>query len=163
MRTYNADSYETVVICGSFRKLYGEIVEVIKLFEENGIKVLSPQIKKVINPEDDFIKFEGEENIAPNVIENAHLSALKEADMVYFYNKGGKFGFSSAIELGYCLANGIEFCCLEDLHEESFAEILKDKICTPNELIRNFKISDEVTKSRDWFDNFYHRIKECEL
>ena len=60
-----------VVISGSFRKHLQGILKLKKELEERGIEVIKPNrvktIKNIENP--DFVKFEGEENIHPYILE----------------------------------------------------------------------------------------------
>ncbi len=60
-----------VVISGSFRKHLQGILKLKKELEERGIEVIKPNrvktIKNIGNP--DFVKFEGEENIHPYILE----------------------------------------------------------------------------------------------
>ena len=60
-----------VVISGSFRKHLQGILKLKRKLEERGIEVIKPNRIKTINNIDnpDFVKFEGEENIHPYILE----------------------------------------------------------------------------------------------
>ena len=60
-----------VVISGSFRKHLQGILKLKRELEERGIEVIKPNKIKMINNIDnpDFVKFEGEENIHPYILE----------------------------------------------------------------------------------------------
>lgn len=85
------------------------------------------------------------------------------SDIVYICNPTGYLGASVMLELGYLLASNKEVIFMEKPSEPIILQILIDnsslgntKVYTPNELVDYLKRSDEISKSRDWFDNNYH-------
>ena len=97
-----------VVISGSFRKHLQGILKLKKELEDRGIEVIKPNrvktIKNIANP--DFVKFEGEENIHPWILEREYFDAIEECDAHIIYNKDSYLGMSATIELGASMAKG---------------------------------------------------------
>lgn len=94
-----------MVVCGSFRKFYGEIVEFINLLERLGFTVLSPAKSKIINPWDDYVILEADRHCESVFeIQNKHLEAIKEADFICIYDDPkGYLGETTAFEIGFAL------------------------------------------------------------
>ena len=97
-----------VVISGSFRKHLHGILKLKKELEERGIEVIKPdRIKKINNIDNpDFVKFEGEENIHPWILEREYFNAIVKCDAHIIYNKDSYLGMSAMIELGASMTKG---------------------------------------------------------
>jgi len=97
-----------VVISGSFRKHLQGILKLKEELEKRGIEVIKPDrvktIKNIDNP--DFVKFEGEENMHPYVLEREYFKAIEECDAHIIYNEGSYFGNSATYELGASMTKG---------------------------------------------------------
>lgn len=91
-----------VVISGSFRKHLQGILNLKRELEERGIEVIKPNRIKTINNMDnpDFVKFEGEENIHPYMLEMEYFDAISKCDAHIIYNKNSYIGQSAAYEIG---------------------------------------------------------------
>ena len=78
-----------VVISGSFRKHLQGILKLKTELEKRGIEVIKPnKIKAINNIEDpNFVRFEGEENIHPYILEMEYFDAIGECDAHIIYNK----------------------------------------------------------------------------
>ena len=97
-----------VVISGSFRKHLQGILKLKKELEERGIEVTKPNRVKTIDNIDnpDFVKFEGEENVHPYMLEREYFDAIEECDVHIIYNKDSYLGESALYELGASMAKG---------------------------------------------------------
>ena len=97
-----------VVISGSFRKHLQGILKLKREFEERGIEVIKPNRVRTINNIDNpaFVKFEGEENIHPYMLEKEYVDAIRECDAHIIYNKDSYLGQSAIYELGASMAKG---------------------------------------------------------
>lgn len=97
-----------VVISGSFRKHLQGILQLKKELEERGIEVIKPNRVKTINNIDNpnFVKFEGEENIHPYMLEREYFDAIGECDAHIIYNKDSYLGKSATYELGASMTKG---------------------------------------------------------
>ena len=102
-----------VVIVGSYRKFYKEVVKKIEEFEDEGINVLMPAKSTIINYGDEFIKFEGDQNIPIKLIEMNFLESVKKADFIYVVNPNGYVGVSAAFEMGFAYSIGKPIYCME--------------------------------------------------
>jgi len=121
-----AKDKEKIVIIGSYRKFYEQINRKIELFEKNNFIVLMPPKSKIINPNDEFVKFQHEENKTIKEIEESFLNAIKIADFVYIFNPNGYIGSSSAFEIGFSYGLKKKIYCMEkpqDLILENTCEV----------------------------------------
>ena len=160
MYRLKSDLYQTVGICGSFRKHYKEICEAIKTFEEHGFKVLTPAVDKIKDESADFILFENNDTDNARELEKRHIDKLMESDIVYIVNCEGYLGASVMLELGYLLASKKEVIFLEEPKEQIIVQALIDN--SQNGLGINFQSSlelsnemishNELVECRDWFD-----------
>lgn len=95
-------------ISGSFRRFYKEICETRRVFEKNGIIVLSPAVSKIINPDEDFPLLETDKkDSTKKEIEDMHLKAIEESDFLYVVCPDGYIGNSTRFEIGYAHGKGI--------------------------------------------------------
>ena len=91
------------VLHGSFRKHLSEIVRAKRIFEAAGIEVLAPREEEVVAEQDGFVKFAGEEQADPRLVELLylhHLKRLGDGGFSYFVNPEGYIGKSASYELG---------------------------------------------------------------
>ena len=91
------------VLHGSFRKHLPEIIRVKRIFEAAGIEVLVPREEEVAVEQDGFVKFAGEEQADPRLVELMYLHHLKQLGsdgFSYFVNPEGDIGKSASYELG---------------------------------------------------------------
>lgn len=97
-----------VVISGSFRKHLQDILKLKKELEEQGIEVIKPNKVKTIDNIDnpDFVKFEGEENTHPYMLEWEYFDAIRQCDAHIIYNKDSYLGKSATYELGASMTKG---------------------------------------------------------
>lgn len=162
MLIYNADKVKTITICGSFRKHYKEILEVIEIFEENGFKVLSPKKSEIVNPNEEFVLFRDDETNEPSELENIHLESIKEADILYFCNFEGYMGFSTALELGYAISYGHVIYFYDKPQEIILHKMILDKfsnvIVKPEELCIKLQAGNTIANI-EYFDS-YHKFKK---
>jgi len=75
------------LIIGSFRKHYKEILRIIDIFHNAGVKVFSPKKSFIINPKDEFVIFDYDpKNKSKREIEDAVLKKIHNVDFVYLAN-----------------------------------------------------------------------------
>lgn len=129
----NKENRFKVVISGSFRKHFEGIQEKIEEFEKAGIVVLSPKKAKVVNPTEEFAILETDKTTDPKTLEQQHLDAIYEADVLYLYNEKGYIGASATMELGWALALGKPIYAKEE-GEDFTLKLYCGKIATPKEI-----------------------------
>lgn len=124
----------TSLLIGSFRKHYKDIINVIKLFHDKGIEVLSPKKAKILNPDDEFVVFDYDpEHLSEKELEDLVLKKMHKCHFVYLVNPGGYIGLSASFEVGYCAAHGIDVYAAEP-STELCAKYIKDFI-KPEEMV----------------------------
>lgn len=160
MLVYNCDKVKTITICGSFRKHYKEIIEVIEIFERCGFVVLSPKKSEILNPNEEFVVFESDETSDPAELENIHLEAVKEADIIYVCNFDGYIGFSTAMELGYAINYGHLLYFYDKPNESIFDKLINSGklVSKPDELCERLESANRFADV-EYFDS-YHKLKK---
>lgn len=103
-----------ISIIGSFRKYYDEIKKVIKLFEDNGIEILSPEFSIVTHSIDDFVVFASDNlQLSPADIQTETLNKILKSDVVFVYNPKGYVGRTTCYEIGVLRTTSISIFFLE--------------------------------------------------
>lgn len=129
----NSKKQPTIVVSGSFRKHFKAITEKIREMEKLGIKVLSPKVSKVVNPEDEFVVLETDNTTDPKILEQYHLNAIYKADALYIYNPNGYIGASTTMELGWAMALGKPIY-VKEVVEDFTLKLFCENVVTPQEL-----------------------------
>jgi ADP-ribose pyrophosphatase YjhB (NUDIX family) len=92
-----------VVVHGSFRRHFDQILEAIEVFKAAGFTVLAPEASDIIASTDGFAVLKGEEGLDPRYIEARYLHNLKRLGrngFSYFVNPKGYIGRSTSYEWG---------------------------------------------------------------
>lgn len=158
MRVYNCDNYNSVVILGSFGKHYDLIVETAQIFTNNGFDVLAPKTSGIENNDNSYLILVGDTSDNPRELELDYLNKCLEADFVYVCDKDGYIGTTVAFELGVLTNNGQEVYFMEKTKDELFNSMInleENVVCSPEELISNMKLHNDIWNSREWFDSDY--------
>lgn len=114
-----------VTISGSYRKHFDRILAAKHAFEEMGWTVLRPHTEKIVDPDGQFVRLEGDPE-DPRERQEAQLAAIRRSRLVFNVNPGGYVGTSSAGEAYYCAAlreSGlvVPFFCQEQPFEQAVA------------------------------------------
>lgn len=116
-----------VVISGTFRRdrpglerLYHELVT-------TGCQVLSPRRMEFDGGE--FVRDLAEQKLDPKSIEDTHLVALEQSDMMWLHAPNGYVGCSGALEIGYAIAKGIPIFSNQPVSDVSLREYVR---CVPS-------------------------------
>ena len=113
------------VVSGSFRKFYDGIAETVSIFEDSGIKVLSPKISQIKNPGEEFAILESDTTTDIKTLEQNHLDAISKADFLYVYDPQGVVGMSTMMEIGWALAIQKPIFALETPIDVVLAEFIQ--------------------------------------
>ena len=105
-----------VVLCGSFNRHLKRISKLMTDLRERGISVLSPSNTTVIGKKDGFVLFDGDKmiNNCKWTIENPHVQAIKQCDIVIICNFENYVGCSTAYEWGRAASYGKKVVFLEN-------------------------------------------------
>lgn len=146
------DRYQTVGLCGSFRKHMREINEAHRLFTASGFTVLAPaEISKVINPGSEFVLLESDRSTNPRDLEARYQGELLKSDVVLVCNPGGYTGGSVMMELGR-LVGRADVYFTEEPQEPVVREMAMHAIYSPEELIGMMTDHNKTFDMRDWPD-----------
>lgn len=129
------------VLIGSYRKHFTQMQRVLKLFNDEGIHVLSPKQGEVVNPSSDFILLDYDpEILSDGEIQAIVLKKMDKTNFTYLVNPNGYLGMSASFEIGYGIAKGIKMFCMEPIRE--MHQHFVRHIYTPGDILR------------DWYKHF---------
>ena len=128
---------KSVVICGSSR-FKKEVVKFSEELRKLGVIVFEPRLFGA-NKEWENITGEVKRLVAAGLTYD-HMQKMRQADVVYIYNKGGYAGNSTTMEIGFAVALGKIIYAFENDDTEVCRDILfKEIIKTPKELEKRLK------------------------
>jgi hypothetical protein len=91
----------SVSIIGSFRQYYAQATLAVEEFESLGIHVRSPVVSRIVNPGDEFARFETDPpQSSDQLIQAMTLDRILGSDLVYVVAPGGYVGRTTCYELG---------------------------------------------------------------
>jgi hypothetical protein len=98
----------TASVIGSFRRHYQEVVLAVEAFRRSGILVYSPAVSFIVNPADDFVRFESDPPFSENAdIQFRALKHILASDFVFVVAPNGYIGRTTCYELGIVHMAGI--------------------------------------------------------
>ena len=106
----------TAVVCGSYKKYWNRIYELILDLQRRGIKVLSPTGSRIVQNRNGFVLFETDnlDSRCNFEVELPHLRAINECDMVVVCNYDNYIGSSTASEIGWAFCQGKKTVYIEN-------------------------------------------------
>jgi len=91
----------SVSLIGSFRQHYEEVRQAAAIFTAAGITVRSPPMSRIVDPRQEFVRFESDSTLeSDHAIQAATLAKIFSSDFVYVVNPNGYIGRTTAYELG---------------------------------------------------------------
>ncbi len=109
--------FRYVTISGSFRKHLNYILNIKKMLEAYGTKVLSSRFTEPKNPGEKFVVFAGEEGLSPLELERYHLDSISKSDALIVCDPDGYVSVSALIEIGFANAIGKRIIFVEKPEE----------------------------------------------
>lgn len=129
-------SVTSISIIGSFRQHYDHVVAAARVFEFAGIKVKSPALSRIVNPEDDYVRFESDPPSCSDLtIQRATLDKILTSDVVYVACPGGYIGRTTSYELGQVHHRGIPVFFSQFPHDLPI-EVLEEAVTDPETLAK---------------------------
>ena len=133
-----------VVISGSFKKSFTEIIELKEQLENKRIEVLNPKslttINNIDNPE--FVLFEGEKNEDRNELERKYLESIANSDAHIIYVSNGYLGESAFSKMLFACSQGIPVYLTEQI-EKLYCDNKLQSIAFMS-LIQSFINNDQI-------------------
>ncbi len=145
-----------VVISGSFRKAFREIMKVADEFEKVGFDILSPKKSKVVNPGEEFAILESDDTDDPKTLEERHLEAIVKADVLYIVAPNGYLGDLAKMELGFAYALRKHIYCSEIVDDATLKLYCGEK-AAPSEIAKQLAAYEITT------DHLHPRCSLAEL
>lgn len=131
----------TGCVIGSFRKYYGEVVEIIKMFEDNGHTILSPKCSNIIRDEDGFVILASDDSRFTHIdIQTMVFHRAFRSDFVYVWNPNGYVGKTTCYEIGRLIERKIPLY-YKEYPVDVPIYIPKGSIITVDELINYVKLN----------------------
>jgi hypothetical protein len=91
----------SVSIIGSFRQYYPQAALAVREFESLGVNVRSPVVSRIVNPGDEYARFETDPpQSSDQLIQATTLEKILSSDLVYVVAPGGYVGRTTCYELG---------------------------------------------------------------
>jgi NTP pyrophosphatase (non-canonical NTP hydrolase) len=132
-------------ISGSFRRDLEQIGEAMKLFQSEGVEIISPRTHEAVGNIDDFVLVEGDMG-TPAELERAHLDAIARSNLLYVVNPGGYLGLSVSMEIGFALAYRVSVFAQERFTSRPFDGIVE--AVSPREAARRIATEhDDVPRA----------------
>jgi len=126
----------SVAIIGSFRRYYKQIADAAREFEAAGICVTSPTVSRIVNPGDQYVRFETDcQHSADHTIQRIVLSRILNSDLIYVVVPEGYIGRTTCYELGRVQERGIPVFFSEPPRDLPI-EIPHDSVLDPATLAR---------------------------
>ena len=95
-----------VAISGSFKRHLEEVGQAIDSFSFLGVEILSPQDNNIVDELEGFVFLDSDQRRSIKGVQNRHLSAIGNADILYVVCPDGYTGQSVCLEIGYAIATG---------------------------------------------------------
>lgn len=133
---------KTICVCSSF-KFYDDYLEMKKMWETSGIRVLGPvphpKVRKQENPAEfmENLSDKEHEKIAREV-EHKFLKKIRRADVIYVLAKNGYVGLSVSVEIGYAYGLGTLIFSSEKIVDFNVRSLINE-VVGPEELLKKFK------------------------
>ena len=125
------------VLHGSFRKHFGEIKKIHKLFTDAGIEILAPALSEIKSMEGGFAVLDSDTEKDQRMIELMYLHNLRrlgEDGFSYFVNPEGYIGKSASYELGIAQISNVR-CFFMEKPADHPAYIHKNAVWKPENLV----------------------------
>lgn len=126
--TEEIDFYNIVII-GSFRKHFREIINLKKELEKVQIRVLSPKECTIKNPGSEFVIFQSDATSDHKFLQDTVFSKIRCSTFVLLANYNDYIGQAATLEIGYAIAHGISILTLnpvKDVHLKPYCRLLTD-------------------------------------
>lgn len=109
-----------VVLSGTFRRDRPGLKRLYRELVYTGCQVISP--RRLDFDDAEFVRDTAEHDLSVRTIQDTHLVALRQADMMWLHAPNGYVGTSGAFEIGYALANEIPVFTSELLEDAMLCE-----------------------------------------
>ncbi|MEO6088815.1 MAG: NUDIX hydrolase [Umezawaea sp.] len=140
----------SVAIIGSFRQHYREVVAAARVFQARGIEVVSPPLATIINPGEDYVRFDSDSpRQLDHEIQALTMEKIHRADHVYVVAPGGYIGRTTSYELG-CIRQSGKQVVFSEPPTDLPITVAQDEVASPEEFAR--RVVDGPASSLTWAD-----------
>jgi hypothetical protein len=126
----------SVSLIGSFRRHYEEVRKTAEVFAKAGMIVKSPPLSRIVDLEQEFVRFESDPRWASDYeIQAATLEKIFSSDVVYVVNPDGYIGRSTAYELGRIHERGMAVYYAEPPPKDLLIKAHEGTVLSAHELV----------------------------
>lgn len=149
------------VVCGSFHRALSRLQRDHRALLAAGCQILSPVDIAFVAEEEGFVFAAHELGEDPHVIEERHIAALQEADMVWLHSPAGYVGASAALELGVAHALGVPVFSREPPEDGTLRHFVRP-VGSVQEAVTESALAGAHTPSRPLavLQKYYRRIAD---
>jgi hypothetical protein len=101
----------SVTVSGSFHRHISAIMDAVKVFNDLGVRVLSPSDPRVVDSVGQFLFVASDKHRSVRLVQDRHLSAITQSDFLWLVAPDGYIGQSASLELGFAIAYGTPIYC----------------------------------------------------
>ncbi|UJF33408.1 hypothetical protein [Paenibacillus hexagrammi] len=109
------------VISGSYRKHFGQMLEVKSFLEQEGIKVLAPVSQGVVNPGEEFIILNEDPIQDPRTLQDSIFAKMRVSSFLVVANIDNYIGKAAVLEMGYAVSLGLQILSIEPVQDPNLA------------------------------------------
>lgn len=96
-----------VTVSGSFHRHMVEIATAVYELTASGVQVLSPIDPRIVAAQGEFLFVASDPILSVRLIQDRHLTAIKNSNFLWLVCPDGYVGLSAAMEVGYAAAIGV--------------------------------------------------------
>jgi hypothetical protein len=96
-----------VTVSGSFTRHLKPIQNAVQRLNALGVRVLSPEQPTIVDAVDGFVFVASDRHRSVRLVQDRHLAAIMNSDLLWLECADGHVGQSAALELGFALAAGV--------------------------------------------------------
>lgn len=130
---YRRVNWPKVVLIGSLRRAYPDMVNLYREFGEGRVNALVPW-GFLLNPENPWQPEDRLEDIREKFVVEAHLLRIRASDFAYVVNPDGYIGPNSTIDIGAALEAGKPVYTMAPISDSGIS-VMTSGIKTPEEII----------------------------
>lgn len=123
-----------VTISGSFNRHLDEVGLAIDGFNFLGAEVLSPQDNAVVDRLGQFVFLDSDRRRSIKGVQNRHLAAIDNSDLLYVVCPDGYVGHSVCLEVGYAISRKVPILASGWPADDTVKQYV-NQIASPNEAI----------------------------
>lgn len=112
------------VISGSYHRDSEGLRRLFVELETCGVRVLAPLSLDLDDASEAVVKQRHDGDMDVGLLEQLHLRAIREADILFVHAPGGYVGVSTSFEIGYAVSRDIPVVSIESIADEMLQTVI---------------------------------------